>query len=261
MNAQDILSEQAVECGHCGNKNRMRVIGSGKDTTEEFLDDTQLSRSYECGTMYEICICPSCQKPLLIWGAWNEMMDEPGAWRHNRWLPDKNSRKADQLLEQHMADRKFMELAVAEARLSSKKPSDKATPPPFVGAVVAFGTRLVNSGHRSEFDLGEHAEYTVLERKLKDERIKGATVYTTLEPCTGRPSPHKIPCMERLKARKVERVVIGMLDPDRNIRGLGVLALRKANIQVDLFPPDLMAELEELNREFIADKERTSPNA
>ena len=44
--------------------------------------------------------------------------------------------------------------------------------------------------------------------------------------------------------------MIGALDPDQRITGQGILRLRRAGIAVDLFSPELMAEVEELNRDF-----------
>jgi pyrimidine deaminase RibD-like protein len=143
-------------------------------------------------------------------------------------------------------DRKFASLAVEEARKSV--PEADGRPHPKVGAVVVKKGRVLSSAHRGE-TAGNHAEFIALEKKLADDAVAGATVYTTLEPCTTRNHP-KIPCARRLIERKVARVVVGMLDPDPRITGKGVLALREANIVIDLFPHDLMTEVEELNREF-----------
>jgi pyrimidine deaminase RibD-like protein len=143
-------------------------------------------------------------------------------------------------------ERNFMELAIKEAR---KCVGEDGRAHPKVGAVVVKDGIVVASAHRGEMGKGDHAEYTALEKKLAEDSVAGATVYTTLEPCTTR-KPPKIPCAERLILRKVKRVVIGMLDPNPAIRGNGMLSLRKHNIEVALFPSDLMAVLEELNRDF-----------
>jgi pyrimidine deaminase RibD-like protein len=147
-------------------------------------------------------------------------------------------------------DRTFALLAIEQARRSI--PEDDRVHPR-VGAVVVKDGRILALAHRGEIPQC-HAEYIALEKKLTDVSLSGATVYTTLEPCTARKHP-KVPCAIRLTERKVHRVVIGMLDPDDKISGRGQRALRKAGIVTDFFPHDLMAQVEELNRDFARDRE------
>jgi diguanylate cyclase (GGDEF)-like protein len=143
-------------------------------------------------------------------------------------------------------DRMFARTAIDAARKSVAESDGKVHP--LVGAVVVKNGQILGVAYRGEFP-ENHAEFIALEKKLSQVSIAGATVYTTLEPCTTRKYP-KIPCAERLIDRKVARVVIGMLDPDKRITGRGQRRLRDAGIITDLFPHDLMAEVEELNREF-----------
>ena len=143
---------------------------------------------------------------------------------------------------------KFMALAVEEAQKSATQEDPTR---PRVGAVVVRDGGVLASAHRGEMKPGEHAEYTALERKLLDSiDVAGSTVYTTLEPCVKR-GPGKLPCANHLIDRKVSRVVVGMLDPNQDITGKGILELRHSNVEVSLFPTDLMAKLEDLNRGFI----------
>jgi len=181
----------------------------------------------------------------------------------NQGLLDKilegNARPTEKLLNAHESgggldpkqtqnteDRKFARLAIEEARKSISE--DDGRPHPKVGAVIVKNGRVLSLAHRGQLP-GNHAEFVALEKESPDAVLAGATVYTTLEPCTSRNHP-KVPCATRLVERKVARVVIGMLDPDPRITGRGQRALRNANVVTDFFPADLMTEVEELNREF-----------
>lgn len=121
---------------------------------------------------------------------------------------------------------------------------------PFVGAAAVKGEEILEIAHRGELDVREHAEYTLLERKLKDIDLTGCTIYATLEPCTER-GQGKIPCAKRIIDRNIAKVYIGMVDPNPDIRGHGIRMLRNAGIEVQLFPSKFGARVEDLNGEFI----------
>lgn len=139
-----------------------------------------------------------------------------------------------------------MERAIALARRCESEPGRVS---PKVGALVVRDGVVLGEAFRGELAPGDHAEFTLLETKLGDDTLASATLFTTLEPCTARNSP-KLACVERIIERRLARVVIGVLDPNDAIRGRGELRLREAGIQIARFDPDLMAQIEELNREF-----------
>jgi ATP-dependent DNA helicase RecG len=146
-------------------------------------------------------------------------------------------------------DRKFMELAIKEMLKSRGEHSTKVDP--LVGAVlVGSRGRILGTAHRGNLRNGEHAEFTLLDKKLIGTDVAGSTLYVTLEPCTTR-NPPKKPCAERVAAARVRRVVIGMLDPNPQIQGRGITYLQEKKVEVAFFHTDLAAKIREENKDFI----------
>lgn len=139
-----------------------------------------------------------------------------------------------------------MKIAVEQAKQS--KPEDDR-PHPRVGVILLKEGDMLAAAHRGEFAQGDHAEYTCLERKLRDKDVSGATLYTTLEPCTTR-GHDKTPCADRIILRRISKVVIGMLDPNPDIQGRGMWKLNSSGIVVQLFDDDLQREIMKLNEDF-----------
>ncbi len=112
---------------------------------------------------------------------------------------------------------------------AARKGYGNTGPNPLVGAVVVKNGRLLTTGyHRRVGDA--HAEAVVLEEV--GAAARGADLVVSLEPCShfGRTPP----CVDRIVAAGVKRVVIGVLDPNPRERGRGVSLLREAGIDVVL---------------------------
>lgn len=137
-------------------------------------------------------------------------------------------------------DAAFMALAIAEAR----KALGRTHPNPAVGAVLVKRGEVVGRGFHAK--AGQpHAEIVAL--KDAGAKAKGATLYSTLEPCNhhGRTPP----CSEAIIAAGIRRVVYGSADPNPLVDGKGRRRLARAGIEVT--PHVLREEADALNRPFL----------
>ena len=147
--------------------------------------------------------------------------------------------------------REFMELSVDTMRNSiGENRSDKSSP--LVGAVIVISDGRVEKAYRGELSDGDHAEYTLLERKLSSENLSGAILFSTLEPCApGARSETKLSCAERIVNRRIAKVWVGIEDPDPLVNGRGIQYLQEHGVTVDIFDRELQESIRQLNMEFI----------
>ncbi|UNK37437.1 nucleoside deaminase [Shinella sp. H4-D48] len=100
---------------------------------------------------------------------------------------------------------RFMEIALAEARAAGKRGEVP------VGAVLVMdGAIMAQAGNRTraDNDVTAHAEVAVIReaaRKLGQERLTGADLYVTLEPCTL--------CAAAISFARIRRLYYGAEDP------------------------------------------------
>lgn len=152
--------------------------------------------------------------------------------------------------------RELMELAVAEMRKSIPDPNrDDDKPNPKVGAVIATQDGvLISTSHRGELRIGDHAEFTAIERKNRGEKLDGNIIYATLEPCAPGARNHpKLSCAERIVNARIAKVYIGHIDPDPSVSGQGRDFLISNDIEIDYFDSDLVDIIYKENKKFFDD--------
>ncbi len=100
---------------------------------------------------------------------------------------------------------RFMELALAEAEAAGKRGEVP------IGAVVVLdGEVIASAGNRTRelHDVTAHAEIAAIRlaaQRVGDERLSGADLYVTLEPCTM--------CAAAISFARIRRLYYGAEDP------------------------------------------------
>lgn len=124
-------------------------------------------------------------------------------------------------------DVEMMRRALAEAENARGSTGDN----PWVGCVICDAEGSVLASGHTQGPGEDHAEIVALRRvKQLGASISGATLYSTLEPCSfhGRTPA----CARAIVASGVRRVVTGIRDPNPRVDGAGNQILRDAGIEV-----------------------------
>lgn len=120
-----------------------------------------------------------------------------------------------------------------------------------VGAIVvdADGNELAR-GYSRESGGTEHAEESALAKlDPADPRLRGATIYSSLEPC-GRRASRPRTCTELILAAGIPRVVFALREPPTFVDGRGAERLAAAGVEI-VELPSLADAVREVNRGLV----------
>lgn len=157
--------------------------------------------------------------------------------------------------------RRYMKDVIEIMNHSIQEPrKDKVSPN--VGALLIKSNGDIETSYRGELRHGDHAEFTLLERKNRSVPLDGAILFTTLEPCApGARNLPKLSCAERIVNARIKKVWIGIEDPDPTVDRQGIKYLIDNGVEVELFDADLQEEIRKANKRFIQEAERRAKQA
>jgi len=149
--------------------------------------------------------------------------------------------------------RNLMELAIEVMKRSIHENREDGKASPAVGAVLYMPDGTVETAYRGELRDGDHAEFTLLERKKRDAKLDGSILFATLEPCAPGARAHpKLPCAERIVLARIKEVWVGIEDPDPKVDRKGISYLQQNGVTVRLFDRDLQEVIRSTNERFIS---------
>ena len=119
---------------------------------------------------------------------------------------------------------------MAEAVALGEQARGLTAPNPNVGCVIVARGQIAGRGATATGGR-PHAEAVALGQA--GERARGASLYTTLEPCAHR-SKRGPTCAAIIAEAGVARVVAALKDPDRRMMGQGLAALRVSGVAVNV---------------------------
>jgi diaminohydroxyphosphoribosylaminopyrimidine deaminase/5-amino-6-(5-phosphoribosylamino)uracil reductase len=106
-----------------------------------------------------------------------------------------------------------------------------------VGALIVDDTgQEIAQGYSRDDDPLVHAEESALLKAGPDARLRTATLYSTLEPCSQRNSRSHATCTDLIIAAGIRRVVIAWREPDIFVSCEGVARLIAAGVEVVELP-------------------------
>lgn len=147
--------------------------------------------------------------------------------------------------------RQYMQLAIDEMKKSVVE-NNKKDPSPHVGAILIKPDGSVDKAYRGELREGDHAEYTLLDKKNRDKNVTGSILFATLEPCAkGARNAPKVSCSERIVNARIAEVWFGIEDPNPSVDHEGINYLIENGVKVYQFDPDLHKDIEEYNNNFL----------
>ena len=163
--------------------------------------------------------------------------------------------------EKEFKPRKYMEMAIEVMKKSVQEPRlDKMSPK--VGSVLIMHNGSIDTAFRGELRHGDHAEFTLFERKHRKTDLTGSILFTTLEPCAPGSRRHpKLSCAECIVLARIKEVWVGLEDPDPTVDRKGIKYLQDNGIKVRMFDRDLQQVIEKENRDFLLQAKSRAENA
>jgi len=149
--------------------------------------------------------------------------------------------------------RELMERAIEVMRDSVNEPREDGKASPLVGVVLLKPDGTVQTACRGELRHGDHAEYTLLERKNRSAKLDGSILFSTLEPCAPGARAHpKLSCAELIVQARIKEAWVGIEDPDPTVDRKGIKYLQDHGVMVQMFERDLQEIIRKENEAFIA---------